>query len=418
MAREQNWADNHTFAAERIHRPGSIDEVRRLVAAAARIRAIGARHSFNDAADSPGELIDLGGIEPAFAIDPERRTVTLGAGSNYGVLAIHLHQAGWALHNTASLPHISIAGAVATGTHGSGDRLGNLATAVAAIEMVTATGDVVRLRRGDADFAGAVVALGALGVVTRLTLDIEPAFTMRQDAYEGLAWDVLLADLGAVMGAGYSVSLMTSWSGPTLTRWWVKTRFAAGGAQDAVPPAPFGLALAALPSARATPESLKRLNPFGVVGPWCDRLPHFRRDIEIFPPGHLQSEYFVPRARAPEAIARLRAIGERIDRLLWATEIRSMTGDGLWLSPAYGDDRIALHFSWQREIEAVDAMTREIEAMLLPLGARPHWGKIMHAPAGQLAPLYPQLTAFRDLAGRYDPDGKFRNAFLDRHVFA
>jgi alditol oxidase len=212
---------------------------------------------------------------------------------------------------------------------------------------------------------------------------------------------------------------MTMWSRPTLGRWWIKTRLGEGALPpDAVPAVPAGVTVASHPSSRVTPDSARRLNPFGVAGPWCDRLPHFQRDIEITPAGHLQSEYFVPRARAPEAIARLRAIGERIDALLWSTEIRSMTGDRLWLSPAYGDDRIALHFSWMREIEAVAAMTREIEAMLLPLGARPHWGKIMHAPAARLAPLYPQLSAFRDLVRRYDPTGKLRNAFLDRHVFA
>lgn len=320
------------------------------------------------------------------------------------------------MHNTASLPHISIAGAVATGTHGSGDRLGNLATAVAALELITATGDAVTLRRGDADFDGAVVALGALGIATRVTLDIEPAYAVRQDAYEGLSWDALLGDIGAVMGAGYSVSLMTMWSRPTVSRWWIKTRLA-DGAPDAPLRVPDGVTVASHPSSRAAPDSARRLNPFGVPGPWSERLPHFQRDIEITPVGHLQSEYFVPRARAVAAIGQLRAIGERIDTLLWSTEIRSMAGDPLWLSPAYGEDRIALHFSWQREIEAVDAMTAEIEALLLPLGARPHWGKIMHASAGQLTPLYPKFSAFRDLARRYDPGGKFRNAFLDRHVF-
>jgi alditol oxidase len=224
MTREHNWADNHTFSAGRIHRPASIDEVRRLVARSPRVHAIGARHSFNGTADSPGELIDLRDIDPGIGIDPERRTVAVGAATNYGVLAAHLHRMGWALHNMASLPHVSVAGAVATGTHGSGDRLGNLATAVAALEIVCATGDMMTIGRGDSGFDGMVVALGALGIVARVTLDIEPAFTMRQDAFEGLTWATLLAELDAVMSAGYSVSLFTAWSGPTVTRWWIKTR--------------------------------------------------------------------------------------------------------------------------------------------------------------------------------------------------
>ena len=322
---------------------------------------------------------------------------------------------GWALHNMASLPHVSVAGAIATGTHGSGDRLGNLATAVAALEIVCATGDVMTIRRGDPGFDGVVVALGALGIVTRVTLDIEPAFTMRQDAFEGLAWASLLAELDAVMSAGYSVSLFTAWSGPTVTRWWIKTRLE-DNAPDVMPVARLGAALAAQPPLRATAEAMQRINPFGVAGPWSERLPHFRADVEPNPDRHLQSEYMVPRAQATTAILRLREIGERIDRLLSATEIRSMTGDRLWLSPAFGDDRVSIHFSWLRETDGVAALTAEIEEMLLPLGARPHWGKIMHARAAELVPLYPKLPAFRDLARSYDPNGKFGNEFLDAHV--
>jgi alditol oxidase len=256
-------------------------------------------------------------IDPDFLIDPERRTVTVGGATNYGVLAAHLQRNGWALHNMASLPHVSVAGAIATGTHGSGDRLGNLATAVAALDIVGATGDVVTIHRGDPGFDGAVVALGALGIVTRVTLDIEPAFMIRQDAFEGLTWTALLADLDAVMSAGYSVSLMTSWSGPTVSRWWIKTRLE-DGAPDAMPAARLGAAPAAQPSLRTTPETIQRLNPFGVAGPWSERLAHFRPDVEPNPAFHLQSEYMVPRGQALTAIARLRDIGDRIDRHLWA----------------------------------------------------------------------------------------------------
>jgi xylitol oxidase len=416
MTREHNWADNYIFRAARIHRPSSVEEVRRVVARASRIRAIGARHSFNGIADSPGDLIDLGGIDPDFVIDLERRTVTVGAAVNYGALASYLHAAGWALHNIASLPHVSVAGATATGTHGSGDRLGNLSTAVAALEMATATGDLVTVNRGEQDFEGMVVGLGALGIVTRVTLDIEPQFEMRQDAFEGLPWATLLSDFDTVMSMGYSVSLMTLWSVPSVSRLWIKTRLL-NGAQQKVSASHLGAVPAALPLIASTPAAMQQLNPFGVPGPWHQCLPHFRRDVVPGPVGHLQSEYMVPRGQAPVALAKLRAIGDRIDRHLWVTEIRSIAGDGLWLSPCYGDDRIGIHFSWRREPDVVKAMTTEIEAMLLPLGARPHWGKIMHTHAERLAPLYPKLPAFRELTGSCDPHGKFRNEFLDRHVF-
>ena len=416
MTREHNWADNHTFAAARIHRPASVAAVRDIVAGASRICAIGARHSFNGVADLPGELIDLGGIDPNFVIDRERRTVTVGAGTTYSVLAAHLQREGLALHNMASLPHVTIAGATATGTHGSGERLGNLSTAVAGLEIVTATGDVLTIRRGDDDFDAMIVSLGVFGIVTRVTLDIQPSFDLRQDAFEGLAWETVLSNLDAVMSAGYSVSLMTMWSAPTVTRLWIKTQ-SVDGRPKTVSAAHLGARPAEQATVNTAPDAMRRLTPFGVPGPWSERLPHFRPDREPALAAHLQSEYMVPRARAVEAMTRLRAIGDRIDPHLLATEIRCMVADSLWLSPSYGRDSVGIHFSWNGTPETVQRMTVEVEDMLLPLGGRPHWGKIMHARAGQLAPLYPKLTAFRDLARVYDAGGKFRNEFLNRHVF-
>ena len=417
MTNAHNWADNHAFKAAQTHLPTSVDEVRRIVAGATSVHAVGARHSFNAIADCSGDLIDLSAMDPRFIVDPEQRTVTAGAGTNYGTLAAWLHREGWALHNTASLPHITLGGATATGTHGSGDDLGTLSSAVAEIELVTATGDIITTRRGDRNFDGMVVNLGALGVVTRITLDIEPTFAMRQDAFEGLLWDALLGDLDAVMSAGYSVSLLTKWSGPTVTRLWIKTRLT--DEQPAtVSTSHLGASPAALVSPDATPESTATLNPFGgVAGPWCDRLPHFRQGVDPGTVGHLQSEYLVPRNRAVEAMTLLRTIGPRIDPHLLTTEIRSMKADTLWLSPTYGHDAIGIHFSWARDLEAVPVVSAEIEALLLPLGARPHWGKIIHTGAAGLTTLYPRLPAFRALARSLDPNGKFRNDYLDTHVF-
>jgi xylitol oxidase len=417
MPPEQNWAYNHTFSARAIHRPESIDEVRHVVAAAHRIHAVGSRHSFNGIADSAGALIDLGGIDPEFVIDPDRRTVTAGAGANYGVLAAWLHPQGWALHNMASLPHVTIGGATATGTHGSGDRLPTLSAAVAELEIVTATGDMHVVRRGDRYFDGMVVSLGTLGVVTRIALDIQPAFSMRQDAFEGLEWDTMLADLDAVMSAGYSVSLLTKWSGPAVTRLWIKTRL-----EHDAPAEVSAEHLGATPAVQVSPNvtltGLAALNPFGgMPGPWSERLPHFRPGVDPGTVGHLQSEYMLPRTRAAEAISLLRAMSDRIDPHLLTSEIRSMTADDLWLSPAHGRDTIAIHFSWARDLEIVPVISAEIERMLLPLGGRPHWGKIIHTKAEGLAPLYPRLAEFRELAQSMDPGGKFRNAFLCAHVF-
>jgi alditol oxidase len=412
---ERNWAGCYTYRAARLHLRTSIDELRRVVAGAAKVHALGARHSFNGVADTAGDLIDISGIRSEFVIDRERRIVTVGAGTRYGELAGFLQAQGFALQNLASLPHISVAGAIATGTHGSGDGNGTLATAVAGLEIVTADGDLVEIKRGEPGFSGMIVGLGAFGVATRITLDIEPSFEMRQDAFAGLPWEGLLANFDTIMAAAYSVSLMTMWSGDTVDRLWLKTRLV-DGEPSRVAAEHFGATIAS----RASPGAVDvddSLNPFGIPGPWSERLCHFRCDREPGPTTQIQSEYMVPRSQAIAALTRLRAIGDRIDRHLIISEIRTVAADDLWLSPSYGHDTVALHFTWKPEPDAIDAITAEIETLLLPLGARPHWGKLMHARAEGIARLYPRLSDFRRLADEYDPAGMFRNRFLLEHVF-
>jgi alditol oxidase len=411
-----NWAGSYTYQATRLHRPTSIDEVRRIVTKATKVHALGARHSFNGVADTTGDLIDLSDIRSEFVIDQQQRTVTVSAGANYGELAAFLQAQGFALRNMASLPHISVAGAIATGTHGSGDRNGNLATSVAGLEIVTSNGDLVEIKRGAPGFNGMVVGLGAFGVITQVTLDIEPSFDMRQDAFAHLTWANLLANFDAIMAAAYSVSLMTMWSENTISRLWLKTRLV-DGERPQLAAAHFG----ATATVRASPGAVDvddSLNPFGIRGPWSERLCHFRRDRDPGPTAQIQSEYMLPRSQAIAALTRLRTIAERIDPHLIISEIRMVAADDLWLSPSYGHDTVAIHFTWKPDPVAADAITTEIEALLLPLGARPHWGKLMHAQAGEVAGLYPRLPDFRRLADEYDPASKFRNRFLVEHVFA
>ncbi len=414
----QNWAGNFTFTAERLHRPTSISEVQRLVAAASKIRAIGTRHSFNSAADSRGDLIDLSGIDPDMTLDRNRMTVTVGAGTSYGDLSSFLQQQGLALHNLASLPHITVAGAVATATHGSGDRNQALSSAVSGLELVASDGSFIRVARGEVDFEGMVVGLGAFGIVTRVTLDVQPTFDVRQDAFVDLPWDELIANFDAISSAAYSFSIFTKWSGATVGRLWLKTRLSATSLQELDiahlrlnPGVPY-----AVPATTENP--LARLNPFGgVPGPWSERLAHTPREVSPTPVEQLQSEYLIARSKFAEFVSILRALADRVDPLLHTTEIRTVAADDLWLSPAYRQATIGLHFTWKKEIGGVDAITKELEAKLIPLGAKPHWGKVIHAGAATLAPLYPRIDDFRARATSYDPKGKFRNAYLDRHVF-
>jgi alditol oxidase len=413
-----NWAGNVAFSATRIHRPASVAELQRLVAAGACVRALGTGHSFSHIADTPGDLVSVAGLPKIMKVDAEAATVTVSASVSYGELAPHLHAAGYALRNLASLPHISVAGACATGTHGSGNSNGNLATAVCAMEMITAGGDAVTMsREADGDrFRGAVVGLGALGIVTSLSLDIVPAFGIRQYVYENLPHEQLYEHLTDIFASAYSVSLFTDWRSPRIRQVWLKQR---AGEHD--PPTPgtrwYG-ALAAdgprhpvpgLPAANSTQQ-------LGVPGPWHERLPHFRLDFTPSAGDELQSEYLLPQQLAAGALRAIASIGDRVVPVLRISEIRTVAADDLWLSPSYRQDSMAIHFTWINDVPAVMPVLATVEDRLAPFGARPHWGKLFTTSPATVSRLYDRLPDFQRLLHSLDPDGKFRNKFIDTYV--
>jgi xylitol oxidase len=408
-----NWAGTHVFRARTLHRPTTVAQLREIVARAPRVRVLGSRHSFSDIADS-AELVTLGGLPADVVVDHAARTVTCNAGLKYGELATTLAAEGVALHNLASLPHISVGGAVATATHGSGDANGNLATAVSGLELVTSTGDLVTSSRGNADFDGLVVGLGALGAVTRLTLDVEPAYEVRQRVFEGLSWDALHEHFDDVTASGYSVSVFTRW-GETVDQVWVKSRVTDAPEQqrDEL----FGAVAATLDR-----HPILGLDPVncspqrGVPGSWADRLPHFRMGFTPSNGEEIQSEYHVPRAQAAAAIQAVRGLAATLAPVLQVAEIRTIAADRLWMSPQYGQATVALHFTWTREPDAVARVLVDLEAALAPFDPRPHWGKAFLADAATVAPRYERLSDFVRLAERLDPRGAFRNDWLAAHV--
>ncbi|MEQ4302255.1 D-arabinono-1,4-lactone oxidase [Plantactinospora sp. B6F1] len=417
----RNWAGNVDFRARRLHRPGSLAELRSLVAGSDRIRVLGTGHSFNRIADTTGDLVSVAGLPPVLEVDRAAGTVTVSAALRYGDLVGELDRAGFALHNLGSLPHISVAGACATGTHGSGPTNGNLGTSVAALELVTADGDLVTLRR-DADgedFLGAVVGLGALGVVTRLTLDLVPTFEIAQYVYDDLPRDRLDTHAAEILGAGYSVSLFTDFTGPRINQVWVKRRvdaIGAGAGAGAVEPYWHGATLAAEPRHPVPGMSAVHCTEqLGVPGPWHARLPHFRLDFTPSSGEELQSEYFLPAEHLVAALAALDGIADRIAAVLQISEIRTIAADELWLSPSHRRDSVALHFTWVKETEAVMPVLAAIEERLAPYAPRPHWGKVFVTPPGQLRDRYDRYADFAKLTHRYDPTGKFRNEMLDRY---
>jgi alditol oxidase len=409
----RNWAGNYAYRAERLHRPETIEGVQEIVAGAPRVRVLGSRHSFNDIADS-SELLTLEDMPADVVFDRAAGTVSSNAGLKYGELVDALNAEGVGLHNLASLPHISVAGAVATATHGSGDANGNLATAVAGLQLVTSDGEVQEVSRGEPDFEGLVVGLGALGAVTRITLDVEPAYEVSQRVFEGLGWEELFENFDGITSRGYSVSVFTRW-GETVDQVWVKSRVT--DEPERAEADLFGATAAGvdrhpilgIDAAPCTPQ-------LGRPGPWSDRLPHFRMGFTPSSGEELQSEYVVPRRHAVEAIEAVRGLADGIRPILQVSEIRTVAADRLWMSTSYGQESVCIHFTWKPEREAVEGMLVRLEAALAPFGARPHWGKLFDADAAAIAPLYERLPDFVGLIERLDPRGAFRNPWLEARL--
>jgi xylitol oxidase len=412
-APEANWAGNYRYRARAIHRPATLEQLRELLSGGRRMRVLGSRHSFSDIADSD-ELVSLERIERGTVVDRSAMTVSLGGATTYGELAGELGHQQLALANLSSLPHIAVAGAISTATHGSGDGNGNLATAAVALELVTSDGELLRSSRGDPDFAGLVVGLGGAGAVVGVTLAVEPFYEVRQRVFEGLPWDALYEHFDEIFASGYSVSAFTRW-GESVDQVWVKARMGTG--TEEVPDELFGA-----PAATEDRHPIIGLDPIhatpqlGLPGPWSERLPHFRMGFTPSSGEELQSEYLVARRHAVAAIEAVRRLGTMLEPLTQVSEIRTVAADRLWMSPEYGRESAGIHFTWKPRPRAVRAALEEIERALVPFEPRPHWGKLFLADAAAIAPLYERRRDFVALLERLDPRGAFRNRWLERCV--
>jgi xylitol oxidase len=414
-AQPVNWARNIEFSAAELRLPASVEELQEIVAASPRTRVLGSGHSFNRIADTTGVLVSTTSLPPVVEVAPDRSVVRVAGGVRYGELAQQLDGAGYAVRNMASLPHISVAGSCATATHGSGDANQNLPAAVRALELVTASGELLRVAADSPDFAGMVAGLGALGAVTTMELEIIPAFQVRQFVYEGIPAAAVTSSFEEIFGSAYSVSVFTDWRGQDIRIWqkqradtpatggggaaqWLGGRLA-DGPRNPVP----GMA-----PTNATEQ-------LGTPGPWHERLPHFRLAFTPSNGEELQSEYLVAREVAVPAVEAVAALGDQIASVLQIAEIRTMAADDLWLSMAYQRDTVGFHFTWIKDEAAVAPVVSALEAALAPFGARPHWGKVFSTSPETIKGLYPRYDDFVALLSRYDPEGKFRNEFMDRY---
>lgn len=410
----KNWAGNIKYSTDKVFYPTTVLEVQEIVKSCNKITALGSQHSFNTIADNTVQQISLKEMSSVVSFDKTGHTVTVEAGMRYGELAPYLHQNGYALHNLASLPHITIAGSCATATHGSGINNGNLATGIAAIEFVNAAGDLINLSYKDGDkFNGAVVALGALGIVTKLTLNLVPTFKVKQYVYQNMPMSVLEKDFNSIMSMGYSVSLFTDWRNKNINQVWIK--MIDDGISQQVPEQLFGATLALTDLHPVQGQSAENCTEqMGIGGAWYQRLPHFKMGFKPSAGKEIQSEYFIPVEHAFDAMMAMEKLSDIISPHLFTSEIRTIKADDLWMSQCYKRTCVAIHTTWQLEPSIVNNLLPLIEKQLAPYNPLPHWGKVFTMSPETINARLKRLEDFKLLVNKYDPEGKFTNAFLEK----
>lgn len=418
-----NWARTVRSRPRGWARPLAEAEVVRLVrdvrARRGRLRVSGARHSWSAIAASDDVQVELRAMTRVLRVDREARTITVQGGCTLAAINAALARRGLALPILGSIAEQSVSGAIATGTHGSSLRHGNLSSLVRHVRLVDGRGQVLDLAGDDPRLPAARVHLGALGVITEVTLTADPAYALEETCTR-LPLDAAADQLDALAAAHEYVKLW--WLPPCEEvavfalrrvplgprRPWARYAWDVTASSTVFP--------ALLAYAALAPSRIPAINRL------VDRL-HFRagvragRSDEVFlvpaPPRHRETELAFPAARAGEALRALRdlivATGARLDFL---SELRFVRGDDAWMSPAHGRDtcQLGVYGTHSPDVPRAFAAFRELGRAW---DARPHWGKEMQTTPTELRRLYPRADDFIALARELDPDGVFRNAFLD-----
>jgi xylitol oxidase len=419
LTERRNWGRNIIFKAKNLEEPASVEELQELMSKTGFKKGLGSTHSYNDIADSPLTQISLRKLNRIISIDESNSTVAIEGGIKYEELAPQLHERGFALQNLASLPQVTVAGAAATGTHGSGTENGSLATVVREMEICLADGQLISLsRENNPDiFDGVVVNLGGLGIITRMVLDIEPAYNARQDIYLDLPLENVIENFDEIMSSGYSVCLFTKWQNDILDQAWIKRRV--DQPVDDLGVEFFGGKMCDRNIHPIIDMSAEACTAqMGEVGPWYDRLPHFRINAMPSAFDELQSEFFVPIEHAGEAIRAISKHGDKFLPYLYISEIRTIAADNLWMSQFYKRATVAIHFTWKSNWPEVQKLLPVIEATLAPFSIRPHWGKLYTIDAKTIQQSFERFPDFLELLKTYDPEGRFRNAYLNRIIYS
>ena len=402
----QNWSKNVEFNDKSYLQPTSLVELQELIRTNPKVRARGTAHCFNEIANTSSVAVNLAKMPRVIDVSSESSSVKVSAGLTYGELAPELHNQGWALSNLASLPHISIAGSISTGTHGSGIQNQNLPNQVLSFDMVTAEGELRHINRTNPAFNALVVGLGLGGIIYQYELRIEPTFEVRQVIYPEIPLDVLQRNFDQIMGTAYSVSYFTDWSSAQVGNLWCKFRDS-----EVIPDSIGGSAKADTkyhPIASVDPVACTEQRE--VPGNWHERLPHFKLEFTPSVGEEIQTEFFVDRKDSAAAIEAVSQLGAEITPLLWITELRTFAADNLWLSGAFERDCLAIHFTWKK-LDAIYPVIEKVEAALRPFNYRPHWGKVFTADATYLKSVYPKMNEFQALVQALDPAKKFENTF-------
>jgi alditol oxidase len=412
-----NWAANISYGTRKVYYPSTVDQVRDIIRNNEKVKCLGSRHSFSKIADSNGSLISTDKMNGVLELDKANKTVTVEPGIRYGELAVYLQKNGLALHNLASLPHISVAGACATATHGSGVTNGTLASAVQGLQLVDGNGELHNITKEQGDlFNGSVVNLGALGVVTRVTLSVIPDYQVQQVVYKNLQFEQLKLRLHEIMSSGYSVSLFTNWSGPVVNQVWVK-KVVDDSSQKSSESDFYGAIASPIDLHPVEDQSAETVTTQrGIAGPWFERLPHFKMGFKPSTGKELQSEFFVSKENALAALETIQSLGSTITPHLFISEIRSVKADEFWMSPAYKKDCIAIHTTWHQTKKVEDELIPMFQKALEPFQPIPHWAKLSVPDKAALERSFPRITDFRDLCSRFDPARKFQNGYLENFM--
>jgi FAD-linked oxidoreductase len=427
----RNWAGTATATPARRAQPRSEAEISAAVkdaaAAGLPVRALGSGHSFTPAAATSGLALDLSLWTGVTAADTRTGLVTVRSGTTLRALNAALAEFGLALANLGDIDAQTISGALATGTHGTGARLGGLATQVEALDLVLADGSLVSCSASARPelFAAARVGLGALGVVTAVTLRCVPSFTLAADE-RPMPVEQVIEEFGALAAANDHFEFYWfPYGGQALVK--RNNRVPAGRAAAAGPMpgwrrfwefevmenAGFGT-LCRL--GRAAPRLIPALNRFSSVALSARSYTDASYRVFVTPRRvhFVESEYAVPRESLPGVLAELRrAVPRLADPVMFPVEVRVAAADDIWLSTAYGRDSayIAIH---QYAGLPYRAYFDLFESVVAPVAGRPHWGKLHSLDAGRLGPLYPRFEDFRRVRAEVDPEARFGNAYLGR----